>query len=73
MFKKPIAGKTIPAACEYCAHGRRARNPQIILCNKNGAVSPFYHCKKYEYDPLRRIPKRMAKLPSFSAEDFSLD
>ena len=36
-------------------------------------VSPYYKCKKFRYDPLRRVPKRPPKLPAFSPEDFSLD
>ncbi len=73
MFKKPMFGKTIPPACEHCAHGTRAKKPELILCTKHGAVSPLYHCRSYHYDPLLRVPKRMPKLPSFAAEDFSLD
>ncbi len=73
MFKKPLYGKTIAPACEYCAHGTPATAPSLILCTKRGAVSPQYHCRNYQYDPLRRVPKRMPKLPSFSKEDFSLD
>ncbi|MFI3170225.1 MAG: hypothetical protein R3Y06_09805 [Faecalibacterium sp.] len=73
MFKKAIYGKTIPPACEYCAHGSRAKNPDLILCTKLGVVSPLYHCRRYQYDPLLRVPKRMPKLPSFSSNDFTLD
>lgn len=73
MFKKSLYGKTIPPACEYCAHGRRAKNPELILCQKIGVVSPLYHCRKFRYDPLLRIPKRYPKLPSFSQGDFSLE
>ena len=73
LFKKAICGATIAPACEYCAHGRKATDPRMILCEKKGVVSPDYRCRKYEYDPLLRVPKRRPKLPSFSAEDFSLD
>ncbi|MBQ7859054.1 MAG: hypothetical protein IJ347_02815 [Faecalibacterium sp.] len=73
LFKKPIYGATIAPACEYCANGRRASDPRMILCERKGVVSPQYHCRKYQYDPLLRIPKRQPKLPSFTADDFSLD
>ncbi len=73
VFHKPMYGATIAPACEYCAWGRRASDPRMILCEKCGIVSPYYKCKKFRYDPLRRVPKRPPKLPAFSPEDFSLD
>lgn len=73
LFKKPICGATIPPACEYCAYGRKATDPRMILCEKKGVVSPQDHCRRYEYDPLLRVPRRQPRLPSFSPEDFSLD
>lgn len=73
LFKRSIYGETIAPACEYCSHGRQAVDPRMILCEKKGVVAPSYHCRRYEYDPLLRVPKRQPKLPSFSAEDFSLD
>lgn len=74
MFRKPLMfGATIPPACEYCAYGRRAADPKMVLCELRGVVSPYYKCRKYEYDPLRRVPHRQPKLPEFTPEDFSLD
>lgn len=74
MFrKKPMFGQTIPPACEYCEKGRRAADPRMILCSKKGVVSPYYRCRKYVYDPLRRVPKRQPKLPTFSIDDFILN
>ena len=73
VFHKPMYGATIAPACEYCAWGRRASDPRMILCEKCGIVSPYYKCRKFRYDPLRRVPKRPPKLPAFSPEDFSLD
>ncbi len=75
LFGKKIGkpGTTIAPACEYCVYGQRAADPRMILCEKNGVVAPTYHCRRYQYDPLARIPKRQPKLPGFTAEDFSLD
>ena len=73
FLKAPIYGATISPACEYCSFGRQASDPRMILCEKCGVVSPFYHCRKFQYDPLLRVPRRQPKLPSFSPEDFSLD
>ena len=71
--KNGKAGTTIPLACMYCAFGARAADPQMILCEKVGVVSPEHHCWRYQYDPLARVPKRQPRLPHFTAEDFSLD
>ena len=74
LFRKAGApGTTIAPACEYCQFGQRAADPRMILCEKSGVVAPGYHCRKYVYDPLARVPKRQPKLPGFSPEDFSLD
>lgn len=74
LFKKKKVrfGKNIKPSCEYCAfknlHGD---NP---LCTKN--MHPINGCcKKYQYNPLLRIPAVTPKLDtkSLSEEDFSLD
>ncbi len=71
--RNTICGKTIAPACEYCEHGRLATDQVMILCPKKGLVAPTYACRKYLYDPLRRVPRQQPKLPEFSSEDFSLD
>ena len=74
MFRKqPVPGQNVAPACEYCEHGRRAADPRMILCQKRGVVSPYFHCKKFLYDPIQRVPRRQPRLPSFSPEDFRLD
>ncbi len=73
LRKKPMFGANIQPACIYCEFGKKATDPRMILCGKRGVVSPYYHCKKFAYDPLRRIPRRQPKLPEFSPEDFRLD
>lgn len=65
-------GDKISPACVYCELGHTASDKKMILCKKKGVVSPYYSCKKFVYAPLKRIPKRLPKLPSFSDEDFSL-
>lgn len=74
MFgKKKLFGDSVPPACEYCIQGHPAADRKMILCRRCGVVSPYYHCKKYEYDPLKRIPRRPPQLPKFSPEEFQLD
>ncbi|MDD4510154.1 MAG: hypothetical protein PHY23_04520 [Oscillospiraceae bacterium] len=66
--------KEIEPRCAYCAKGAQAEEDQVV-CIKRGIVSPSYHCRSFQYDPLRRTPPPPApprKRP-FSPEDFSLD
>lgn len=72
MKKTTLFDSHIQPCCSYCAIGHLGNDKKMIYCPKKGVVSPFYHCKKFTYDPIRRIPMRQPKLPSFSKEDFSL-
>lgn len=70
---KHLFGDTIEPACVYCANGSASPGDKMIICKKFGPVAPHYKCKKFEYNPLKRIPPRRAKLPVFSPEDFEID
>ena len=65
--------KKLPRSCQYCACGTKVSDDQV-LCTKYGVVSVYYACRKFEYDPCKRIPAK-AKAVNFSKfddEDFSL-
>lgn len=70
---KKILNSKIEPACAYCAHGKASCDDSCILCVKKGVMQPDSRCRKFEYDPLRRVPKEKAELPTFTAEDFSLE
>jgi hypothetical protein len=74
MFqKKSLFGDTVSPSCAYCAHSRRAESEQeLYYCSKKGVVAPTSQCRHFQYDPLRRVPKRRPQMPSFSPEDFAL-
>lgn len=59
-------------ACKNCRYGRKAMDGDKILCTRKGIVEPDFSCRKYCYDPLKRVPKRRPALPAFTAEDFKL-
>lgn len=71
--KKSLFGKTIDPACIYCSNGQPTQEKGMVLCKRNGPVSLYYSCKRFVYDPLKRVPKRQPKLPDFSAEDFAIE
>lgn len=71
-MRTKLFGNEIPPACEYCEHGNASASGNMILCVKKGVVAPFYKCRKFVYAPLKRVPKRRPKLPSFTVDDFKL-
>ena len=65
--------KKMPRSCVYCAHGTKLTDSQI-LCIKRGVVSEFYQCRKFRYDPCKRIPvkAKALDLSKYHEDDFSL-
>ncbi len=65
--------KRIPRSCSYCAYGTKMGDEQI-LCTKRGVVSATYACRKFDYDPCKRIPvkAKALDLERYKADDFSL-
>lgn len=65
--------KKLPRSCSYCACGTKFTDDQI-LCTKHGVVSAFYSCRKFTYDPCKRIPAKAKALDfkKYNEEDFSL-
>lgn len=59
--------------CAYCQRGTLLGSDKI-LCIKKGILSPEHSCRKFRYDPLKRVPPRPAS-PDFTRlkdDDFSL-
>ena len=65
--------KKLPRSCSYCACGTKMDDHQI-LCTKHGVVSDSFSCRKFVYDPCKRIPPKMKALDlnKYQEEDFSL-
>ena len=69
-----LFGKNIEPACKYCELAvKKMDGERHVLCEKHGVVKVDYRCRKYIYDPTKRIPKPPKPLEKFSADDFSLD
>ena len=65
--------KKMPRSCTYCQHGT-ILNEEEILCAKRGVVCVNRVCRKFTYDPCKRVPVK-AKATDFTKydnEDFSL-
>ena len=65
--------KRIPRSCSYCTCGTKFSDEQI-LCTKHGVVSVYYSCRKFIYDPCKRVPSKPKALrfTKYNKEDFSL-
>lgn len=65
--------KKIGRSCAYCIYGTRLEEEQI-LCAKKGVKTVDDQCRRFKYDPCKRIPAK-AKAMDFSKydqEDYSL-
>lgn len=65
--------KKIERACDYCARSARLEDGQILCC-KRGLRTAGDSCRKFKYDPCKRVPSK-AKAMDFTRyenEDYSL-
>ncbi|MBO7253094.1 MAG: hypothetical protein J6V25_10775 [Oscillospiraceae bacterium] len=65
--------KKIERACGYCQHGT-CLEEQMILCTKKGMKRPEDSCRKFKYDPCKRLPRKAKALDfsKYEGVDFSL-
>ena len=65
--------KKIERSCSYCAFGAKIEDGQV-LCAKRGIKTVEDSCRKFRYDPCKRVPSkpRAMDFSKYEAEDFSL-
>lgn len=65
--------KKIERSCAYCMHGAHIGEEQI-LCVKKGIRTPEDNCRKFKYDPCKRIPAKTKAFDfsKYRQEDFTL-
>lgn len=65
--------KKIEKSCTYCAHGTTIGN-EAVLCTKKGVVPIDGKCRKFSYDPCKRIPPKQKALDfnKYDDVDYSL-
>ena len=65
--------KKHPRSCSYCTYGTQVDNGQV-LCMKRGIVDGSKPCRKFSYDPCKRVPPRPKALDfkKYDDEDYSL-
>ena len=65
--------KKIQKSCAYCQYGTKLNDEQV-LCIKKGVVAMEGKCRKFTYDPCKRIPVKAKALDfdKYNEEDYSL-
>lgn len=53
--------KKIVRSCQYCTHGTKI-DEETVLCTKRGVVALERGCRKFSYDPCKRIPLKSKAL-----------
>lgn len=63
-------GKAIEPKCEYCEFGKRSSDGDKVLCTKKGMVDASFHCPKFMYSPLKRIPVKQLERVGWLEGDY---
>lgn len=65
--------KKIERSCAYCLSGALLEDGQI-LCARKGMRSPEEKCRRFKYDPCKRIPVKARALDfsKYDNQDYSL-
>ena len=72
MKQKFTDDKKYPKACKNCFFGRITKDNQAVLCEKEGVVETNHCCRKYKYDPLKRVPNKTVIHSDYNEDDFKL-
>ncbi len=65
--------KKIQRSCAYCVHSTKLEE-DCALCVKHGVVPLDKNCRKFRYDPCKRIPPKPKAMDfaKYDSEDYSL-
>ena len=68
--KNHLYSKDIDPHCAYCSHCTKDNEHQGV-CDLRGIVALAGSCKKFQYNPLMRVPPKPARIRGrFTDEDF---
>ena len=65
--------KKMERSCQHCRFGTKM-DDDMMLCAKKGIVPCCDDCRKFRYDPFKRVPPKPKALDfsKYEDEDFSL-
>ncbi len=67
MFNKDVTKK-----CAHCLHSTPLAGGDEMACKIKGIVGFDDLCKKYQYDPLKRVPKAQKLEEDYHPDNFEL-
>ena len=72
MAKKKLFGNNVKPSCKYCELGKSGEGDKIN-CEKFGEVKAYDAdaCKKFVYNPLKRVPKKELSLANSAVNDIN--
>ena len=50
--------------CKYCENASALSDGDVMLCERFGIVKASHKCRRFRYDPIKRIPKRLTQEPT---------
>ncbi len=62
-------GPEVAKVCIYCENATVIADEENVLCSLCGIVNKEFCCKKFAYDPLKRVPRPMPPMPKLTEED----
>ena len=65
--------KKIEKSCSYCAYSAKV-DEELVLCRKKGIQSLNGKCRRFRYDPTKRIPLKQKAMDfkKYDKEDYTL-
>ncbi len=72
MKNKLRLGEGVEPCCGFCAHSADTAEEGKYLCVKKGFVYSPDVCRKYEYDPFKRVPVPAPEMKEHEKEEFDI-
>jgi len=65
--------KKVDRFCAYCEYAGKINDEQMI-CQKYGIVPAVHKCRRFRYDPLKRVPhkQKTQDFSKYNEKDYSL-
>ncbi len=57
--------------CRFCINAKLIEDGEKTICSFRGEVDPFFSCRKFSYDLLKRDPGRQPKLEPMEYVDIN--
>jgi len=55
--------------CAFCEKSGNIYDEEFMMCKIRGIVAKSYSCKKFIYDPLKRVPPKAVVAPKLDFID----